>query len=298
MRFTHLIGQRRPIKIALVLGAVVASAAASVGTAQAADSGSNALYLVQVAGAPVASYAGDIAGLPATKPAEGQQVDSASDAVRKYRDHLRAGYGDVLRRVGIAQTRTARSYGVTFNGFSARLTKLEADRLARAPGVVKVWPNEILKVDTVSTPHFLGLDGPSGVWQRQFGGASRAGEGVIVGILDSGIWPENPSFGPLPLPRPDAKVINKKWHGTCDPGVEEPVSCNNKLLGTRYYNASGLALDHEFLSPRDFNGHGSHTSSTAAGNNNIPATINGGSVGNVSGMAPVARGSRWNVPTR
>jgi subtilisin family serine protease len=279
------------------LGAVVASAAASVGgaTAATAESATSSLYLVQVVGAPLASYDGSIADLAATKPAAGEQLDATSAAAVKYRDHLKKNHGDVLRDAGISASRQAADYGVTFNGFAAHLTASEADQLAHTPGVVKVWPDEIITVDTITTPHFLGLDGPTGVWQQEFGGADRAGEGVIVGVLDSGIWPENPSFGPLPDPRRDAAAINKKWHGECVTGVEEPISCNNKLLGARYYHDSVIPRDAEFLSPRDFNGHGSHTASTSAGNNNVAATINGGSVGNISGMAPQARLAAYKV---
>ena len=134
-----------------------------------------------------------------------------------------------------------------------------------------VWKNEIYKTDTVSTPSFLGLDGSSGVWNKQFGGSAHAGEGVIVGVLDTGFWPESPSFAPLPEPRPDAATIAAKWHGTCDPGsdpnVANRVTCNNKVIGARWYDAGGLSasVPDEFLSPRDRNSHGSHTASTTAG---------------------------------
>ena len=297
MSLPRLTGQRRPFKIALVLGAVVATAAASVGgaTAATAEATTSSLYLVQVVGAPLASYDGDVSGLAATKPIAGEQLDASSAAAVQYRGHLKKRHGDVLRDAGLSESRQTADYGVTFNGFAARLTEPEADRLARTPGVVKVWPDEIITVDTISTPRFLGLDGANGVWQQEFGGAGRAGEGVIVGVLDSGIWPENPSFGPLPEPRPDAQAINKKWHGECVAGVEEPVSCNNKLVGARYYHTSVIPRAAEFLSPRDFNGHGSHTASTAAGTNNVPASINGGLVGNISGMAPQARLAAYKV---
>ena len=133
------------------------------------------------------------------------------------------------------------------------------------------------------------------MWQQQFGGSARAGEGVIVGVLDTGFWPENPSFAPLPEPRPDAAVIAAKWHGICDAGTDPDlanrVTCNNKVIGARWFDAGGLSnsVPDEFLSPRDRNSHGSHTASTAAGNNGPTAVVNGASYGTVSGMAPAAR---------
>ena len=66
-------------------------------------------------------------------------------------------------------------YSVAFNGFSAKLSKSQAAKLAQTPGVLKVWPVEIRTGDTISTPQFLGLDGPHGVWRREFGGYSKAG---------------------------------------------------------------------------------------------------------------------------
>ncbi|HEV7710615.1 MAG TPA: S8 family serine peptidase, partial [Asanoa sp.] len=110
-------------------------------------------------------------------------------------------------------------------------------------------------------------------------------------------WPENPSFGPLPTPRRDQKTIDAKWHGTCDPGLESPVSCNNKVIGARWYASTDPLNDNlgEFDSPRDYFGHGSHTASTAAGNHGVTATINGGVAGVLSGMAPAARLSIYKV---
>ena len=90
---------------------------------------------------------------------------------------------------------------------------------------------------TSHTPDFLGLTGNGGVWKKQFGGDYHAGEGVIVGVIDTGFWPESPSFAPLPEPRPDQAIIDAKWHGTCDAGIDEPpVTCNNKVIGARWYN--------------------------------------------------------------
>jgi hypothetical protein len=65
--------------------------------------------------------------------------------------------------------------------------------MAAAPGVLSVARNEFFDVDTSSTPAFLGLSEPGGLWE-QLGGVDKAGEDVIVGIVDSGIWPESLSF--------------------------------------------------------------------------------------------------------
>jgi subtilisin family serine protease len=277
--------------------AVVTTAALAIVlnvSATAAPTGSTgtSLYIVQTAGQPIATYAGDISGYKPTKPAKGKKVDTRSAEAKAYGRHLADDHDAALRSAGIAASRKGYDYQAVFNGFSAELTKAEAARLAKTPGVTAVWENEIVHTDTVTTPAFLGLSGADGVWAQQFGGVGHAGEGVIVGVIDSGIWPENPAFAALPEPRPDAATIAGKWHGSCDAGAAgTPITCNNKLLGARYFRSAGpgSVIPGEFFSPRDFDGHGSHTASTAAGNTNVPATINGGSVGSISGMAPAAR---------
>ncbi|WP_249714564.1 S8 family peptidase [Rhizomonospora bruguierae] len=286
-------GQRSGRKL-FALTALTALAVGTVtysGPAQAVPDSSTDLYLVQVADAPVASYGGGEAGLPATKPAVGAKLNLGSAAARAYRGHLAAKKKDILRKGGVGANQQVREYDVTFNGFAASLTAAQANALRHTAGVVNVWKNEIRQADTISTPRMLGLDGKKGVWDKQFKGDKHAGEGVIIGVIDTGFWPENPSFAALPEPRPDAKTIAGKWKGTCDQGVSDTITCNNKVIGARYYNASGVGdrFAGEFKSPRDYNGHGSHTASTAAGDFGVPATINGLPVGNVSGMAPAAR---------
>jgi len=285
-------GRRRPVTIVLTTAAITALALVGTGSVQARPGGTAAeaaTYIVQVAGAPIASYTGGVAGIAATRPAQGDRVDTRSTAARALRSRLDAQHGDVLRRAGVAAGQKVYDYSVSFNGFAARLTAGQAARLKSAPGVLRVWQSEVLKADTISTPRFLGLEGSGGVWDAKFGSPDKAGLGVIVGVVDTGIWPENPSFAALPEPRPDQRVIDAKWHGTCTTGVEEPIACNNKLIGARYYNAGGLAPEWEFQSPRDYGGHGSHTSSTAAGNHGVAVTINGQPVGTASGVAPAAR---------
>lgn len=276
-------------------------ASTTAGGAQAAPSGQagTALYLVQTASAPLASNEG-------TKPAAGQKVNAHSATAKQWLAKLRGEHDATLRAARVNTDKKVLDYGTVFNGFAARLTPAEAARMKSAPGVVRVWKDEIRKADTVSTRDFLGLSGANGVWNKQFQGNTRAGEGMIVGIIDSGIWPENPAFAALSEPRPDAGVIAGKWHGTCQTGqASDPgavIACNNKLIGARYYdveNEGGITPE-EFLSPRDFNGHGSHTASTAAGRFGVPATINGFSVGSTSGVAPAARiaayKTLWNQP--
>ncbi|NUT36929.1 MAG: S8 family peptidase [Hamadaea sp.] len=285
--------RRTPAVAGLAALALAASGlvAGATGPAVAATGSTQTkLYLVQAVDAPVATYDGKVSGLASTKVAQGGRLDAHSSRAKAYRQYLSGRHDAALKAAGISAAKKAYDYGVTFNGFAARLTAAEATKLAKTAGIKKLWESQTYTADTTSTRDFLGLSGRNGVWNRQFGGDRRAGEGVIVGVIDTGIWPENPAFAALPEPRPDAKAIAAKWKGTCDAGVEAPVTCNNKLIGARYYHEGFENIEEfEFDSPRDYGGHGSHTASTAAGNHGVSATINGYAVGTTSGVAPAAR---------
>jgi len=297
--------RRRPsrsarVTLAIATATVTLSSVALAGSAGAAPANTESgMYLVQLSGAPIAAYTGGVNGIAATKPTPGAKLDPRAWNHGAYRDYLRAKRNEVLGKAKIDKKKTVAEYDTVVNGVAAKLTGAEVVKLRGTPGVVRVWKNELLKLDTISTPRFLGLSGAAGAWARQFGDVSHAGEGTIIGVIDSGIWPESPSFAALPEPRPDADAIAAKWFGVCEPGddpTEDPVTCNNKLLGARAYDFGSVPLNEDdFHNARDFDGHGSHTASTAAGNNNVPAVINGVEVGRASGMAPAARIAAYKV---
>ncbi|GAA1368010.1 S8 family serine peptidase [Catellatospora chokoriensis] len=291
---------QRPGRHRRVIGALVATAL--LGSGLTGLSGSavaapptgaepTARYLVQLDGEPLATYAGGVAGFAATKPAAGAKLNRASGGATAYRTHLRRQQEQVLQDAGVPQNRPRVTLDTAFNGFAMELTRSQALRLRGTRGVRAVYDNRKVHTLTSHTPDYLGLTGRDGVWREQFGDVSRAGEGVIVGVIDSGFWPESASFAPLPSPRPDQAIIDAKWRGTCDVGVEAPVTCNNKVIGARWYNDSGIAeaFPDEFSSPRDRNGHGTHTASTAAGLHGVPAKSGAEDLGRISGMAPAAR---------
>jgi subtilisin family serine protease len=251
-------------------------------------------YLVMMAGDPAASYTGGVAGYAATRPADGEKLDVADADVRRYRDYLRGKGNAALRSAGIATSRKLYDYGLTFNGFSARLTGSEAAALSQQPGVLGLVEDELRTLDTISTTEFLGLTGDGGAWDLGF-----RGQNVIVGILDSGIWPENPSF--QPTGGRYGRLV--RWSGICQTGQAWDASdCNGKLIGARYYNAGwggdagiSAAFPYEYNSPRDADGHGSHTAATAAGAGNVEVVVDGQVLGTASGMAPLARIAAYKV---
>lgn len=244
-------------------------------------------YIVMLKDDALASYSGGIQGIPATKPGTGEKLDVESSAAQRYADHLVAAQDAVLESVGKDGSDKIYEYTTVFNGFAAELTARDVQALRKNPDVLFVWEDEVYHADTVTTPDYLGMRGEGGVWDTQFGGPSNAGSGIVVGVIDSGIWPENPSFAALPGdPQPPAT-----WNGICDAGdPSDPagqVQCNSKLIGARYY-AAGNNTQYDFVSPRDTNGHGSHVSGTAAGNDGVDITVFETPMGTGSGMAPAA----------
>jgi subtilisin family serine protease len=254
-------------------------------------------YLVELSDAPIADYGGGVSGLAATKPAAGHKLDARSAPATAYGSYLARRRGDVLRKAKLSTGIEKSTMDVAFNGFSATLTATQADTLRHTAGVEKVYADTTVKVQSSDGPaSYLGLTGPSGVWKQQFGAGSKAGAGVIVGVIDTGYTPQSASFAPLPQPRPDQAAIDARFKGVCDFGTAEPARCNDKVIGARWYNSAGFGTsDSDYLSPRDHNGHGTHTASTAAGDEGVKATVAGVPVGDITGMAPGARLAIYKV---
>nr|WP_306270360.1 S8 family serine peptidase [Ornithinimicrobium sp. HY1793] len=250
--------------------------------------GETKTYIVQLADEPLVAFNGGD-GLAATAPKAGEKVDVDSAAAQAYTSHLDAQRAEVLDTIGLSSSDVVTTYDTALSGFAVKMNNVEAAHMAKAPGVVQVWEDEVRHADTVQTPDYLGLSGEGGVWDTQFGGVDNAGDGIIVGVIDTGIDPNNPSFsgegfGEAP----------EDWAGSCDEaGVDQYAAfeCNNKIIGARFYGTDygNPLIPEEFESARDYNGHGSHTAGTAAGNNDVPLSILGADLGNASGMAPAAQ---------
>ncbi|KAK1583335.1 hypothetical protein Q3G72_022858 [Acer saccharum] len=140
-----------------------------------------------------------------------------------------------------------RSYRRSFNGFAAKLTDNERQKLASMDGVVSVFPSRTLHLQTTRSWDFMGFN--ESVTRKR-----NIESDIIVGVIDTGIWPESDSFSDEGFGAPP-----KKWKGACRGGKN--FTCNNKIIGARYYNSSTSGD-----STRDEEGHGSHTASTAADN--------------------------------
>ncbi|XVE87111.1 hypothetical protein DITRI_Ditri18aG0089900 [Diplodiscus trichospermus] len=185
------------------------------------------------------------------------------------------------------------TYTDSINGFSATLTLSELEALKNSSGYISFTRDLPLKAHTTHTAQFLGLSSMSGAWT-----APNDGEGVIIGIVDTGIWPESKSFADEGMTE-----VPHKWKGKCESGTKFNSSfCNKKLIGARFYSKGLLAnnpkLKIPMNSPRDMSGHGSHTSSIAAGNYAKGASYFGYASGTARGMAPRAHIAMYKVVWR
>ncbi|TYH00447.1 hypothetical protein ES288_A10G277400v1 [Gossypium darwinii] len=166
------------------------------------------------------------------------------------------------------------SYHRSFNGFAAKLTKDEAVKLRGKDGVVSIFLSRRKQLHTSRSWDFMGFN-------RKVK-RSVIESDVIVGMLDTGIWPESQSFndtgfGPIP----------RKWRGTCQSSTN--FTCNIKIIGARYYRGKGDYSPYDYRSPRDSEGHGTHTSSTAAGGLVSKASLYGLAKRTARGGVPSAR---------
>lgn len=174
------------------------------------------------------------------------------------------------------------SYEHVISGFAAKLTEAELKAVQAMPGFVHAHPSRLGRPQTTYTPQFLGLPGNAGSWSR-----SNYGEGVIIGMLDTGIIPTHPSFSDAGMPAPP-----KKWKGSC--GFLNATQCNNKIIGARIF-ASDEGGDDAPASPIDDDGHGTHTASIAAGVFVNGAAVLGKDKGTAAGMAPRAHIAIYKV---
>ena len=299
--YRQLFSRHAKLIASLALAAAVAVGWAGTGIAAPdgekasgppAFAGGKKSYIVVMEAMPLVAYEGDLKGLPATRPAKGKKFNPNSQAAKKYQQHLKSSQATAMRSAGVSQASQTHSYTAALNGFSAVMTESQRLALENTKGVKRVVEDAWRQLDTDSSPTFIGLTGPASVWNT-----GTTGEGVVVGVIDSGIWPEHPSFaddGSLPT----APALDDSIRPSCEFGNtahnpnDAPFECNNKLIGARQmldtYRFFIGAIAEEFDSARDDDGHGTHTASTAAGNAGVAASMFGIPRGTVSGVAPRA----------
>jgi uncharacterized repeat protein (TIGR01451 family) len=270
------------------------------------------LYVIELADAPVATYKGKVPGFAPTSietdtrapnaragSRSAGKLDAHSAASQAYAGYLVSKQVDfkhaLERKIGRAAEQ-AYGYQFAFNGVAVRLTQAEAAKAATMAGVRAITRDYKSKIETSRTPTFIGAPG---IWDGTETGLPGArGEGMLVGIIDTGINHLHPSFAAVGQ---DGYVHTNPYgdgvfRGECN---DFPGLCNNKLIGAYYYLQAHGGTDP--LTPpgdpntKDTDGHGSHTASTAAGNVVIDPPFldvfgndTGVTLGTISGVAPHA----------
>lgn len=280
----------------------------------------------------------------ATKPAAGTKINPNATHVKAYCDHLCRTHDDACAAI---QGEKICDYMFAFNGWAGKFSSKKAAQLQTRDDVLSVIPAQISHMDTATTPSFLGLDEAKGIWQKagipkpppmptkcnkyrcswckdrlhknkcckcKTHDVKKKSDAVIIGVIDSGIWPESLCFSdrvnPQGIPSVDGALSYEplcpdQWRGSCQEGEQfHKEHCNNKLIGAKWFNdgwggdeAIKNLFPFEYISPRDYNGHGTHIASTAGGNYKTPVydSIISKTFTEVSGIAPCARIAVYKV---
>ncbi|QCE13650.1 subtilisin-like protease SBT2.2 [Vigna unguiculata] len=263
------------------------------------DDDTTAVYVVTLRHAPVSHYYGELRrevnSFKDAAPAPGRtqfnkpkRYDNITKTDKRDGSYISQVHDSLLKKVLNGEKYLKLySYHYLINGFAVLVTQKQAEKLSRSSEVSNVALDFSVRTATTHTPQFLGL--PQGAWFQE-GGFETAGEGVVIGFVDTGIDPTHPSFGdsksnhPYPVPA--------HFSGICEVTRDFPSgSCNRKLVGARHFAASAITRGifnstQDYASPFDGDGHGTHTAAVAAGNHGIPVIVAGHHFGNASGMAP------------
>jgi len=280
------------------------------------------VYIVQLTTPSAAEHHSSSVSNVIGKPSLGQATPNVrfnknSSAIQSHVQRLENEQANVIAKIG-NNIEQLYSYRYGLNGFAVRLTPVQANKMKHLPDVLNVWEDEVRPLTTDQSASFLGLF-ESEVGLR--GTPGLDGDGVIIGVIDSGIAPNHPALqesreadrprvctstwgeGTILgqwLCRRFDKLENvqvfsapENWNGVCQTGPQFTAEdCNNKMIGARFFvngaQATGPIDSNEILSPRDVDGHGTHTATTAAGNK-VRASIFGTLLGRVEGIAPKAR---------
>ena len=165
------------------------------------------------------------------------------------------------------------------NGYAVRMTAAQARDLAGDPAVATVEPDSVRR---------LAAAAPGGAASTadypRLGGA-----GVVIGLVDSGLWPDSPLFA-------DVRGLGRSprdFRGGCATGSGWSRDvCDDKIVGAQWF-VDGFGADRvrsgARLSPLDDDGHGTLMASIAAGNAGVSVQVPGQRAGLYAGAAPQAR---------
>ncbi|WP_100641509.1 S8 family peptidase [Alteromonas facilis] len=241
------------------------------------------IYIVHLENDPVAIYNGGIEGLEATNPNQkartlteaktSTKLDVNAPEVVAYASFLENRQAETISKVKqvAGSAKVLAQYKYALNGMAIKVMPSEAEAISKLPGVKYVERDQLFTVDTDTGP---GLIGAPSVWNGSANnGNEAAGEGVVVGIIDSGINTDHDSFADVSGDGYDHTnpLGEGVYLGDC--AGDFPELCNDKLIGVYSYPVITDNYDDTDVFPpglpkngEDYGGHGTHVASTAAGN--------------------------------
>ncbi|MCC7359651.1 MAG: S8 family serine peptidase [Anaerolineales bacterium] len=272
------------------------------------------VILVQLSEPDLVNYQGGIGGLAASAATTGQQFNAQSAAAQAYGAYLTSRQNEFVAEAAdldpSAAVKLLYHYTAALNGVALSAPASLVDKISRMAGVRAVFENTIAHVDTDRGPTWI--DAPA-IWS-ELGGQELAGDNVVVGIIDTGLWSPNPISPTLPYTDPNPSfaadgsvaggaytfpftsvtgITYTNYLGVCKPvspqASDDTFICNDKVIGGYWYSIGGSTrfAGEPYDSPLDEAGHGSHTASTVAGN--VVTVTAGATPLKISGVAPRAR---------
>lgn len=251
-------------------------------------------YIVQLEDQAVALYDGGTQGFAATNPKkrtelltavysdnrDALKLDVNDQKVQSYAHYL-TGKQDMFMQAAesaVGSVKTLARYQYGFNGMAVEVTPSEAEALSKLPGVKHIEREVFYTMDTDTGPVKIGA--PS-IWDGSATSSNVGthGEGIIIGVIDSGVNTDSASFADV---GGDGYDHTNPWGagkyvGDC--AADFAALCNDKLIGVHSYPVITDKYADTKVFPadlprngEDYGGHGSHTASTAGGNilKNVP----------------------------
>ena len=185
-----------------------------------------------------------------------------------------------------------RALRLVYGGIALRVPANKVADVLRLPGVRAVQRDVLQHPRTDAVSSFIGATTVA----NEIGGVDgTAGQGTIFADIDTGIWPEHPSFvdhGNLPAPPASPSPRPCVFGDNPLTPAADPFACNNKVIGgAPFLDTYHVVVGDEHFpgTARDSEGHGTHTTSTAAGGPVADAKIFGIQRGPLAGVAPGAQ---------